>query len=242
MKRINALRRIGLLMTNVGHTTMYSESGLVAVTLLHLNETYIVDIKEQDKCGYNAVILGTGDFKNVAKPQLEYLKKKNIGSRCKLYESRLNDLSGIECGKKIGINHFVVGQYLDITGDSVGKGFAGVMKRHNFSGLRASHGVSIAHRSQGSTGQCQDPGRVFKGKKMAGHLGSSRVTVQNMKILSIDHENGIIAVKGNNVPGFKNSYVFVRDSVKKSLHKDAPFPVGLMPDNISDDNTGGLVS
>ncbi|GFR17457.1 50S ribosomal protein L3 [Trichonephila clavata] len=183
MKRINSLRRIGLLMTNIGHTAIYSDNSRMAVTLLHLSETHIVDIKGQDKCGYNSVILGTGDFKNIAKPQLEYLKKK-------------------------------------------GKGFVGVMKRHNFSGLRASHGVSIAHRSQGSTGQCQDPGRVFKGKKMAGHLGNNRITVQNMKILSIDHENSVIAVKGNNVPGFKNSYVFVRDAVKKSLHKDVPFPVG----------------
>ncbi|NSM56423.1 50S ribosomal protein L3 [Wolbachia endosymbiont of Atemnus politus] len=241
MKRTNLLKRIGLLMKNVGHTAMYSNDGRVAVTLLYLNETYVIDVKEQDKCGYNSVILGTGDFKNTAKPQLEYLKKRGIGSRCKLYESRLSDLSEIECGKKVGVNHFVVGQYLDITGYSVGKGFAGVMKRHNFSGLRASHGVSIAHRSQGSTGQCQDPGRVFKGKKMAGHLGNSRVTVQNMKVLSIDHENSIIAVKGNNVPGFRDSYIFVRDAVKKPLHKDVPFPVGLLLD-ANDGNASGLVS
>ncbi|MDD9331757.1 MAG: 50S ribosomal protein L3 [Wolbachia sp.] len=235
MERVNSLRRIGLLMTNVGCTAIYSATGCVSVTLLHLSETYIIDVKEKDKCGYDSVVLGTGDFKNIAKPQLEYLKKKGIGSKCRLYESRLNDLSGIECGKKVGVNHFVVGQYLDITGHSIGKGFAGVMKRHNFSGLGASHGVSIAHRSQGSTGQCQDPGRVFKGKKMAGHLGDSRVTVQNMKILSIDYENSIVAVKGNNVPGFKNSFVFVRDAVKKSLHNDIPFPVGLLFDNVSDD-------
>lgn len=240
MKRINSLRRIGLLMTNVGHTAMYFDNSRMAVTLLHLSETYIIDIKGQGKCGYNSVILGTGDLKKIAKPQLEYLKKKGINSKCKLYESRLTDLFGIECGKKVGVNHFVVGQYLDITGYSLGKGFAGVMKRHNFSGLRASHGVSIAHRSQGSTGQCQDPGRVFKGKKMAGHLGNSRVTVQNMKILSIDYENSIIAVKGNNVPGFKNSYVFVRDAVKKPLHKDVPFPAGLLL-NMSDD-ANNLVS
>ncbi|MDM8335019.1 50S ribosomal protein L3 [Wolbachia pipientis] len=241
MKRINSLKRIGLLMINIGHTAVYSNNGRVAVTLLYLDETYVLDIKEQGKCGYNSVILGTGDFKNIAKPQLEYLKERGISSRCKLYESRLSDLSGIECGKRVGINHFVVGQYLDITGYSVGKGFAGVIKRHNFSGLRASHGVSIAHRSQGSTGQCQDPGRVFKGKKMAGHLGSSRVTVQNMKILSIDHENNIIAVKGNNVPGFRNSYVFVRDAVKKSLHKDVPFPVSLLLD-ANDGDASGLVN
>ncbi|APR98009.1 50S ribosomal protein L3 [Wolbachia endosymbiont of Folsomia candida] len=237
MKRINSLRRIGLLMTNIGHTSIYSATGCTPVTLLRLSETCIIDVKKQDKCGYNSVILGVGDFKNIAKPQLEYLKKIGISNKCKLYESRLNDLSGIECGKKVGVNHFVVGQYLDITGYSIGKGFAGVMKRHNFSGLRASHGVSIAHRSQGSTGQCQDPGRVFKGKKMAGHMGNSRVTVQNMRILAIDHENGIIAVKGNNVPGFKTSCVFVRDAVKKSLHKDVPFPVGFLSDNMSDDSS-----
>lgn len=227
MKRVNTLRRVGLLMTNVGHTGIYSASGRIPVTLLHLSETYVVDLKEQDKCGYSSVVLGTGDLKNIAKPQLEYLRKRGLSNKCKLYESRLSDLSGIECGKKVLINHFVVGQYLDITGYSIGKGFAGVMKRHNFSGMRASHGVSIAHRSQGSTGQCQDPGRVFKGKKMAGHLGSSRVTVQNIKVLSIDCGNNIIAVKGNNIPGFKSSYVFVRDAVKKPLHKDVPFPIGL---------------
>ncbi len=241
MKRISLLRRIGLLMTNIGHTAIYSDNSRVAVTLLHLSETYIVDVRRQDKCGYNSVILGIGNLKNIAKPQLEYLKKMGISNRCKLYESRLSDLSGIECGKKVGVNHFVVGQYLDITSYSIGKGFAGVMKRHNFCGLRASHGVSIAHRSQGSTGQCQDPGRVFKGKRMAGHLGSSRVTVQNMKILSIDHGNSTIVVKGNNVPGFKNSYVFVRDAIKKPLHKDVPFPVGLLLD-VSDDNASSLVS
>ncbi len=228
-------------MTNIGHTSLYSNNSRVAVTLLRLNETYIIDVKEQDKCGYNAVVLGTGDFKNIAKPQWEYLKKQGMDRRCKLYESRLHNLSGIECGEKVGVNHFVVGQYLDITGCSIGRGFAGVMKRHNFSGLRASHGVSIAHRSQGSTGQCQDPGRVFKGKKMAGHLGNSRVTVQNMKILFIDHENSIIAVKGNNVPGFSNSYVFVRDAVKKPLHKDVPFPVGLLL-GTNDVNASGSVS
>lgn len=235
MKRVNTLRRVGLLMTNVGHTGIYSASGRIPVTLLHLSETYVVDLKEQDKCGYSSVVLGTGDLKNIAKPQLEYLRKRGVSNKCKLYESRLSDLSGIECGKKIGVNHFVVGQYLDITGYSIGKGFAGVMKRHNFSGMRASHGVSIAHRSQGSTGQCQDPGRIFKGKKMAGHLGSSRVTVQNIKVLSIDCENNIIAVKGNNIPGFKSSYVFVRDAVKKPLHKDVPFPIGLFL-NANDDS------
>ncbi|MGL9725622.1 MAG: 50S ribosomal protein L3 [Wolbachia sp.] len=240
MNRINSLRRIGLFMVNVGNTAIYSGNGRVAVTLLYLSETYVVDVKMQDKCGYNSVILGIGDFKNIAKPQLEYLKKRNINSKCKLYESKLNDLSGIKCGARVGINHFVIGQYLDITGYSIGKGFAGVMKRHNFSGLRASHGVSIAHRSQGSTGQCQDPGRVFKGKKMAGHLGNNRVTVQNMKVLSIDYKNNMIAVKGNNVPGFKNSYVFVRDAVKKSLHKDVPFLIGYM--QLDNDDASGLVS
>jgi large subunit ribosomal protein L3 len=161
---------------------------------------------------------------------LEYLKKRGIGSRYDLYESRLSDLSGIECGKRVGVNNVVDGQYLDITGYSVGKGFAGAIKRHSFSGLRASHGVSIAHRSQGSTGQCQDPGRVFKGKKMPGHLGGSRVTAQNVKVLFVDHENSIIALKCNNIPGFRNSYIFVRDAVEKPLRKDVPFPVGLLLD------------
>ncbi|MDG7055871.1 MAG: 50S ribosomal protein L3 [Wolbachia endosymbiont of Meromenopon meropis] len=234
MKRIGLLRRVGLLMKNIGHTSIYSECGRVVVTLLYLDETCVVDVKERSKCGYNSVILGTGDFKNIARPQLEYLKKKGINRRYRLYESRLDDLSKVKCGKKVGINHFVVGQYLDITGYSIGKGFAGVMKRHNFSGLNASHGVSIAHRSQGSTGQCQDPGRIFKGKKMAGHLGCVRITVHNMQVLFIDYENSLIAVKGNNVPGFKRSYVFVRDAIKKPLHKGTPFPIGLLLDSGSD--------
>ncbi|WFW29547.1 MAG: 50S ribosomal protein L3 [Wolbachia endosymbiont of Menacanthus eurysternus] len=230
MRRVGSSRRIGLLMRNVGHTSLYFNFSRIAVTLLYLDETYILDIKKQDKCGYNSVILGTGDLQKIAKPQLGFLKKNGISGKYKLYESRLNDLSGIECGKRVGVNHFVIGQYLDIIGYSIGKGFAGVIKRHGFSGLRASHGVSISHRTQGSTGQCQDPGRVFKGKKMAGHLGSSRVTVHNMKVLFIDYEDSLIAVRGNNIPGFKNSYVFVRDAIKKPLHKDICFSIGLFSD------------
>ncbi|UWI83170.1 50S ribosomal protein L3 [Wolbachia endosymbiont of Howardula sp.] len=219
MRRINPLIRLGLLMVNIGHTMIYINNKRSAVTLLHLKETCIIDIKQQSKCGYNAVVLGTGNYNNIAKPQCEYLKQRGITSKYKLYESRIKNLSEIIIGKQLDVSHFLVDQYLDITGFTIGKGFAGVMKRHNFSGMRASHGVSIAHRSQGSTGQCQDPGRVFKGKKMAGHLGNKRITVQNMKVLHIDHENGIIAVKGNNIPGYKNSYVFVRDAVKKTLQR-----------------------
>ncbi len=220
MKRVGVLKRVGLLMKNIGHTALYFSNKRVPVTLLYLEDTFVVDLKSDSKCGYSAAVLGMGDFKNISYPQLQFLRKNNITNKFKLFESKLNDLSGLEAGLKFDINHFIVDQYVDITGYSIGKGFAGVIKRHNFKGLRASHGVSIAHRSQGSTGQCQDPGKTFKGKKMAGHLGAKRVTVQNMKIVLVDVEASIIAVKGNNVPGYCGSYVFVRDANKKALHRD----------------------
>ncbi|WP_339048617.1 50S ribosomal protein L3 [Candidatus Mesenet endosymbiont of Phosphuga atrata] len=219
MNRIRSLNRVGLLMKNIGHTALPFLGKLIPVTLLQLEDTVIVDLKSE-KCGYFAAILGVGNVKNISYPQLRFLRKNNIYNNYKLFESKLISLSNVEIGLKFSVDHFAVNQYVDITGYSKGKGFAGVMKRHNFKGLRASHGVSIAHRSQGSTGQCQDPGKTFKGKKMAGHLGVKRVTVQNMKIVLIDNEASIIAVKGNNVPGYCNSYIFIRDASKKVMHEN----------------------
>ncbi|WP_333023698.1 50S ribosomal protein L3 [Wolbachia endosymbiont of Pentidionis agamae] len=230
MRRVGLLRRIGLLLKKVGCTRLYPSFLGIPVTLLWLEPTYIVSLRERD----NSIILALNNLRNVAKPQSSYLRKNNVPYNSKLYESRVKSLSGVQLGL-VSINHFVVGQYLDITGNSKGKGFAGVMQRHNFSGLRASHGVSIAHRSQGSTGQCQDPGKVFKGKKMAGRFGNVRVTAQNMELLSIDNERNLIVVKGNNVPGFKGKYVFVRDAIKKPLHRDILSPVSFVVDTADSD-------
>ena len=218
-------KRIGLLFEKVGHTAIFDNEGKrIPVTLLHLRDSFIISVKNKDVHGYNAVVLGGKTSVSVKKPQLKNLLKSSIAVNCKMFESRVDNVDNLVMGAKISITHFVENQYIDITGCSLGKGFAGVMKRHNFKGLKASHGVSIAHRSQGSTGQCQDPGRVYKGKKMAGHLGNSRVTVQNIKVISIDQEKSLLVVKGNNVPGAQGSYLFVRDAIKKPVPKNS-FPI-----------------
>ncbi|KJV69064.1 50S ribosomal protein L3 [Candidatus Neoehrlichia lotoris str. RAC413] len=209
-------------MKKVGVTAIFNSEGRrIAVTLLYLEDSYIVGLKNSKIHGYNAVVLGVRSSVHLKKPQIKYLEKNNINVHCKLFESRVDSIDNIKQGFKVLINHFIEGQCVDVTGYSVGKGFAGVMKRYNFKGLRASHGVSIAHRSAGSTGQCQDPGRVFKGKKMAGHLGNSKVTVQNIKVLQVDYEKSLLIVKGNNIPGVVNSYVFVRDAVKYPVLNNA---------------------
>ena len=208
------------------------------MTLLQLPSSVTVSVKTKEKHGYNAVVMGVLSSARVNKPQAKFLEKFGIIGDFKLFESRVDCVDGISPGSFVGVNHFVVGQYVDVVGASLGKGFAGVMKRHNFHGLRASHGVSLAHRSQGSTGQCQDPGRVFKGKKMAGHLGNARTTVQNLKILSIDQSRSLLIVKGNNVPGFVGSLVYIRDAVKKSVPLNAPF-IGLI-DRCSGGESSGV--
>ncbi|QXK91791.1 50S ribosomal protein L3 [Neoehrlichia mikurensis] len=208
-------KRVGLLMKKVGVTAIFNSEGKrVPVTLLYLDDSYIVELKNDKTHGYNAVVLGVASSVRINKPQVKYLEKNNINVNCKLFESRVDSLENIQQGSKIFVNHFMKGQYVDITGNSIGKGFAGVMKRHNFKGLRASHGVSISHRSAGSTGQCQDPGRVFKGKKMAGRLGNTKVTIQNIEVLDVNCEKSLLIVKGNSIPGVVNSYVFVKDAVK----------------------------
>lgn len=218
-------KRIGLFMEKIGHTVVFDNEGKrIPVTLLYLRDSFVISVKTKDVHGYSAAVLGVEAPINLKKPQLKILTKSNITAKCKIFESRVDNTDGLIVGSKVCITHFIEGQYVDITGYSLGKGFAGVMKRHNFKGLKASHGVSIAHRSQGSTGQCQDPGRVYKGKKMAGHLGNSKVTVQNIKIILVDQEKSLLVVKGNNIPGAKGSYVFVRDAIKKSVPKSS-FPI-----------------
>ncbi|ABD45271.1 50S ribosomal protein L3 [Ehrlichia chaffeensis str. Heartland] len=218
-------KRIGLFLEKVGHTAIFDNEGKrIPITLLHLRDSFIISKKTKDIHGYDAVVLGVEASINLKKPQSKILEKSKITAKCKIFESRVDNLGDVVEGAKVSITHFVKDQYVDITGYSLGKGFAGVMKRHNFKGLKASHGVSIAHRSQGSTGQCQDPGRVYKGKKMAGQLGNSKVTVQNLKVILVDQERSLLGVRGNNIPGAKGSYVFVKDAVKKSVPKGS-FPI-----------------
>ncbi len=208
--------RVGLLAEKVGMTRFYDKDKINhSVTVLQVKDCKVVAIKNLNKDGYNAVRLSHGDYlKPTGKPFKEFLKKNNLKAFSSSKEFRVTEPSDFKIGDNINSSNFIVGQYVDVTSNSIGKGFAGGMKRHNFAGNRATHGVSISHRSHGSTGQCQDPGKVFKGKKMAGRLGNKKVTVQNLKVLSIDTENNLIVVKGA-VPGHKGSVIRIVDSVKK---------------------------
>lgn len=209
--------RAGLLAEKLGMTQVFTEKGeQVAVTILRVGNTSVVGQRTLDRDGYDAVILGSDDVKadKLKKPVRGYFAKNKIDAKRHLKEFRVSEENGIAVGSKLGPDHFQVGQWIDVSGTSVGKGFAGGMKRHGFGGLRASHGVSVSHRSHGSTGQCQDPGRVFKGKKMAGHMGARRVTTHNLSVQEIDIDLGLIYVKGC-VPGAKGSMVEVKDAIKK---------------------------
>ena len=221
--------RSGLIARKVGMTRVFDEEGAhVPVTVLQVEKCQVVAVRTAEKDGYDAVQLGVGaaKVKNVTKPMRGHFAKAKVEPKRKLAEFRVSADALIDVGAELSAAHFVVGQFVDVTGTSIGKGFAGVMKRHNFGGLRASHGVSISHRSHGSTGHRQDPGRVFKGKKMAGHLGDERITTQNLKVVSTDVERGLILIVGS-VPGAPGGYVLVKDAVKRRLPKDVPFPAGL---------------
>ena len=212
--------RTGLIATKIGNTSYYYENGVnTHVTILKIDECVVTNTKTTDKDGYNAVQLASietnKDISNVKKPQRKIFSSIKLNPMKILKEFKVDDENILEVGTKLNANHFKVNQFIDASSISIGKGFAGVMKRHNFGGLRASHGVSISHRSHGSTGQNQDPGRVFKGKKMAGRMGNRRVTKQNLKIVEIDNNNNLLIVKGS-IPGKKNSIIYLKDSVKKS--------------------------
>lgn len=226
-------KRLKLRLMKVGTTSLFnSVSGVhMAATILQMPETFVVGMRVAFKDGYDAAILGWGDFRNINKPQLGALKKNGILGKFKVFESRLHNLDDVVIGQKVSINHFVAGQYIDATGQTIGKGFAGAMKRHGFAGLRASHGVSIAHRSHGSTGQCQDPGRVWKGKKMAGRMGNEQVTIQNLKVLGVDEKRNLLIVAGNSIPGNAGSYVVISDAIKKSLPSNVSYPSVFVADN-----------
>lgn len=222
--------RTGLIAKKLGMSRIFDVDGThVPVTVLQVDGLEVVAVKTQEKDGYTSVQLGCGAVKakNLSKPLKGYFAKANVEPKKKLAEFRVSEDCLLSVGDKLSVEHFVPGQFVDVCGTSIGKGFAGVMKRHNFAGLEASHGVSISHRSHGSTGQRQDPGKVFKGKKMAGHMGDERVTVQNLKVVAVSAEKGLIMVKGG-VPGSENSWVYVTDAIKKSSSVELPMPAGLI--------------
>jgi large subunit ribosomal protein L3 len=209
--------RTGLIAKKLGMMQVFNEDGTqVPVTVLKVEPCTVIEQKTEEKHGYTAVMLGVGEIapRKLSKPQREMFVKKQMEPKRLLKEFRVDSTNMIDVGAVVDASHFAVGQFVDVTGVSIGKGFAGSMKRHNFGGLRASHGVSISHRSHGSTGNRQDPGKVFKNKKMAGHMGARRVTKLNLFVQSVDAERGIVFIKGS-IPGAKGSVVFVRDAIKK---------------------------
>ena len=221
--------RTGIITKKLGMSRIFKEDGShVTVTVLHLDQVRVVSTRTQETDGYTAVQLGWGlaKVKNVSKPNRGHFAKTKVEPPKKLVEFRVAEDALVEAGSVITAAHFVVGQKIDVTGTSKGKGFAGAMKRWNFSGLEASHGVSVSHRSHGSTGNRQDPGKTFKNKKMAGHLGDERITVLNLEIAAVDVERGVIMVTGA-VPGAKNGFVLVRDAIKRDRHAEAPYPAAL---------------
>ena len=218
--------RSGVIAQKVGMTRLFTEAGEhIPVTVLKLDGCQVVAHKTNDKNGYTALQLGAGTAKasRVTRAERQRFAIAQVVPKRKIAEFRVSPDNMIEVGAEITADHFIKGQLVDVTGTSVGKGFQGPMKRHNFSGLRASHGVSISHRSHGSTGQRQDPGKVFKGKKMAGHLGDERVTTQNLVVAKIDAEQGLVFIRGS-VPGAKGGWVYVRDAVKSPIPDKAPKP------------------
>lgn len=221
--------RTGLLAQKLGMTRIFTADGNhVPVTVLKVDNCQVVAVRTEDKDGYTAVQLGVGKakVKNVPKAERERFAQAKVEPKKKLVEFRVSADALLEVGVELSVEHFLDGQFVDVTGTTIGKGFAGVMKRHNFGGLRATHGVSVSHRSHGSTGQRQDPGKVFKNKKMAGHMGQVRVTTQNLKVVSTDAARGLIMILGA-VPGSEGGYVMVKDAVKRKAPADLPFPAAI---------------
>jgi large subunit ribosomal protein L3 len=221
--------RSGVIAKKLGMTRLFMEDGKqIPVTVLQLDNLQVVAQRTAEEHGYSAVQLGAGTAKakRVSAPMRGHFAKASVEPKRKLAEFRVDAENLLPVGEEIIADHYFEGQFVDVTGTSIGKGFAGAMKRHNFGGLRASHGVSISHRSHGSTGQCQDPGRVFKGKKMAGHMGAARVTTQNLQVVRTDTDRGLIMVKGA-VPGSKGGWVTIKDAVKKPFPENAILPAAL---------------
>jgi large subunit ribosomal protein L3 len=221
--------RSGVLAKKLGMTRLFMDDGRqVPVTVLHMENVQVVAQRTGERDGYTAVQLGAGaaKAKRTSQAMRGHFAAAKVEPKRKLAEFRVSPDNLIEVGEEITANHYFAGQYVDIAGTTIGKGFAGAMKRHNFGGLRASHGVSISHRSHGSTGQCQDPGRVFKGKKMAGHMGGVRVTTQNLEVVRTDVDRGLIMVKGA-VPGSKGGWVTIKDAAKKPVPEGVILPAAL---------------
>ena len=222
--------RTGVIAKKMGMTRLFQADGRhVPVTVLQLEELQVVGRREQDKDGYTAVALGAGKAKakNVAKPQRGAFGKAEVEPKARIVEFRVAEDALLDVGATISADHFIAGQYVDIQGVTQGKGFAGAMKRWGFGGLRATHGVSVSHRSHGSTGNRQDPGRVFKNKKMAGHMGARNRTQQNLLIVGTDAARGLIFVKGS-VPGSKGGWLQVTDAIKLPRNENVPYPAGLI--------------
>jgi large subunit ribosomal protein L3 len=221
--------RSGVIAKKVGMTRLFLQDGRqVPVTVLQLDNLQVVAQRTPEKDGYTAVQLGAGTAKasRTTAPMRGHFAKASVAPKRKIAEFRVDPANLIGVGEEITADHYFEGQFVDVSGTSAGKGFAGAMKRHNFGGLRASHGVSVSHRSHGSTGQCQDPGKVFKGKKMAGHMGSVRVTTQNLQVVRTDSTRGLIMIKGA-VPGTKGGWVTVKDAVKKPVPDNVILPAAL---------------
>lgn len=227
--------RSGLLAQKVGMMRIFTDAGEhVPVTVLKVDQCQVVAHRTQDANGYTALQLGSGSrkVKNVTRAQRGHFAKAQVEPKAKLVEFRVSPENVIEVGAELTADHFVPGQFVDVTGTTIGKGFSGAMKRWNFGGLRATHGVSISHRSHGSTGNRQDPGKTFKGKKMAGHYGAERVTTQNLEVVRTDADRGLILVRGA-VPGAKGGWVMICDAVRRPLPKEAPNPGAFRKPGIS---------
>jgi len=237
--------RTGAIAQKLGMTRIFLENGsAVPVTVLAMQAVEVVQTRCAEIDGYSAVQLGAGSARarNVSRAMRGHFSKAGVAPKARLAEFRVPDDAGVEPGMKIGADHFEAGQHVDVRGVSIGKGFAGAMKRHGFAGLRASHGVSVSHRSHGSTGQCQDPGKVFKGKKMAGRMGGCQVTVQNLEVIRTDTERNLVMVKGS-VPGSKGGWVTLLDSVKKPSPdrpavppQDEPTPANIERSSTAEDS------
>jgi large subunit ribosomal protein L3 len=218
--------RTGLIARKLGMTRIFTEDGNhMPVTVLAVDNCQVIAVRTVEKDGYTAlqVGVGTAKAKNLSKAQRGHFAKARVEPKARLAEFRISEDAVVEVGTELTTAHFVPGQRVDVVGVSIGKGFAGAMKRHNFGGLRASHGVSVSHRSHGSTGQRTSPGKTFKNKKMAGHLGAERVTVQSLEVVSVNAERCLLLLKGA-VPGAKGGYVLVKDAVKRKMPEGLPFP------------------
>ena len=221
--------RSGVIAKKLGMTRLFLENGTqVPVTVLQLDNLQVVAQRTVDRDGYTAVQLGAGlaKAKRTTAAMRGHFAKASVEPKRKIAEFRVSPANLIEVGAEITADHYLAGQFVDIAGTTNGKGFQGAMKRHNFGGLRASHGVSVSHRSHGSTGQCQDPGKVFKGKKMAGHMGAVRCTTQNLQVIRTDAERGLLMIKGA-VPGTKGGWVTIKDAVKKAAPAGLPLPAAI---------------